>query len=72
MNFEVHFADFANGVVEPEANRDIFPGTYTLANINAWDAEGAPSPAIAQTFQAGRRPGLQHLNSNCDPGHRKS
>ena len=51
MNFEVHFADFANGVVEPAANRDVFPGTYTLANINAWDAEGAPSPAIAQTFQ---------------------
>lgn len=51
MNFEAHFADFVDGQVEDEADRDIYPGTYTLDNINAWDQDGAPAPAIAQTFE---------------------
>jgi hypothetical protein len=51
MNFEAHFADFVDGVVEGEGDRDIYPGTYTLANINRWDEDDAPAPAIAQTFE---------------------
>ena len=51
MNFEAHFADFVDGVVEGEATRDIYPGTYSLANINRWDEDDAPAPAIAQTFE---------------------
>lgn len=51
LNFEAHFADFLDGEVEDEADRDIFPGTYTLANINQWDEDDAPAPVIAQTFE---------------------
>ena len=51
MEFEAHFADFTDGVIEPLANRDIYPASYTLANINKWDDDGAPEPAIAQTFE---------------------
>ncbi len=51
MNFEAHFADFVDGEVEDVADRDIYPGSYTLANINQWTDEGAPTPAIAQTFE---------------------
>lgn len=51
MEFEAHFADFVDGVVEDEADRDIYPGSYTLANINRWDEDDAPAPAIAQTFE---------------------
>ena len=52
MNFEAQFVDVVDGVAEPQANFDIFPGTYTLANINPWDdqAMGVYPPAIAQRF----------------------
>jgi len=49
MNFEVHFADFAAGVLEPEADRDIFAATYTLANINAWDQSDL-QPIVVHRF----------------------
>lgn len=49
MNFEAQFIDFADGEAEAEADYDIYPGTYTLANINAW-AETGIEPAKAQTF----------------------
>ena len=48
MNFESHFIDFTDG--EFADDFDAYPGTYTLANINAWDEEGAPAPAVVQTF----------------------
>jgi hypothetical protein len=49
MNFEAHFIDFAGGTVEAAAEREIFPATYTLSNINAWDKSGV-EPKIVQTF----------------------
>ena len=51
MNFEVHFADYANGVPEAEADREVYSASYTLANINAWDTQGAPDPIVVQTFR---------------------
>ena len=51
MNFEVHFADYVNGVLEAVANQDVFQGSYTLANINKWDAQNAPEPTVVQTFE---------------------
>lgn len=51
MNFEVHFIDYAAGVLEPEADREIHGASYTLANINAWDTQGAPDPIVVQTFR---------------------
>lgn len=51
MNFEVHFIDYSAGVAEGEADRDIYAASYTLANINAWDEQGAPDPAVVQTFR---------------------
>jgi hypothetical protein len=36
MEFSVLFADFIDGEVEPEANFQIFEGSYTAANKNAW------------------------------------
>lgn len=51
MNFEVRFVDFADGVVEAEADWDIFSASYGLANINPWDTEtGVYPPAIAHRF----------------------
>lgn len=54
MNFEAHFIDFVDGVVEDEANIDIFAGTYSLANINPWDSEatGTFPPLIVHRFVA--------------------
>ncbi len=49
MEFEVQFVDFVDGVAEPLANRDVFPATYTLANINEWDNSDVV-PIIVQTF----------------------
>jgi hypothetical protein len=49
MNFESHFIDFING--EFADDFDAYPGTYTLANINAWNEDGAPEPAVVQTFR---------------------
>ncbi len=51
MNFEVQFADFINGALEPIADRDIFTASYTLANINPWDQASGTDPVIAQTFK---------------------
>jgi hypothetical protein len=52
MNFEVQFADYAAGVLEPLANRNVFTGAYTLANRNKWDDDNVGTdPIIAQTFK---------------------
>lgn len=51
MNFEVHFIDYAGGVAEGEADRNIYAASYTLDNINAWDSETAPDPVVVQTFR---------------------
>jgi hypothetical protein len=52
MNFEARFIEFVDGVVEPEAEWDVYPGTYTLANINKWDdTNSGITPVIAQTFR---------------------
>ncbi|HZB11846.1 MAG TPA: Calx-beta domain-containing protein, partial [Chryseolinea sp.] len=50
MNFEVQFADYAAGVVEPLANRNVFTGAYALVNRNKWNDETlGTDPIIAQT-----------------------
>ena len=50
MNFEAQFIDFADGTAEAEANYDIYPGSYTLANINKW--EGLDDLVhVEQTFE---------------------
>lgn len=49
LNFEVQFADYANGAVEADVDRDVFTATYTLANINPW-AESDVLPIVVQTF----------------------
>jgi hypothetical protein len=36
LPFEVTFIDFANGNIEPVAQRQTFEATYTKANINRW------------------------------------
>lgn len=51
MNFEVHFIDVVGGTFEAEADRDVHAASYSLANINKWTDEGAPVPAIVQTFR---------------------
>jgi hypothetical protein len=52
MNFEVQFADYAAGVVEPLANRNVFTGAYALVNRNKWNDETlGTDPIIAQTFK---------------------
>ena len=51
MNFEVHFVDLVEGEFEPDADRDIFPATYTAANLNEWDKETGNDPIIVQTFR---------------------
>lgn len=50
MNFEAHFVDFAAGVLEAEADRNIYAASYTLNNINAWD-ETETNPIVVQTFR---------------------
>ncbi len=49
MNFESHFIDFVDGDFAEDF--DIYPGTYTQANVNKWDQTGAPKPAVVQTFR---------------------
>jgi hypothetical protein len=49
MNFTVLFADYKEGQVEPEANFETFNGTYTLANIHAWE-KFSDITLIEQTF----------------------
>lgn len=52
MNFEVQFIDFADGAFEPEAGVEIFPATYTAANLNEWTNEDTGTdPVIVQTFR---------------------
>jgi hypothetical protein len=51
LDFEVQFADYTDGVLEALANRDVFEGSYTTANINKWDTNGAPNPQVEQTFE---------------------
>jgi hypothetical protein len=48
LAFEVQFADYFNGTLEPVANREIFNGSYTIANVNPYETSGIP-PAIIQT-----------------------
>jgi hypothetical protein len=50
MDFEAQFIEFTNGTPEPQANYDIFPGQYTLANRNTWDTQAGTQLVIAQTF----------------------
>ena len=50
MNFEVIFAEFINGDFEPEAQMNIFSGSYTLANINPWYTSEV-DPLLSQTFK---------------------
>lgn len=50
LTFEVHFADFVDGVVEAEATRDIFTATYSAANKNPW-YESKVTPPVVQTFK---------------------
>jgi len=49
MEFESHFIDFVDG--EFASTFDNYPATYTLVNINEWDATNAPEPAVVQTFK---------------------
>ena len=51
MDFEAQFIDFADGQPEPQAEYDIYPGSYTLANINEWNTEEGTEPHLAQTFR---------------------
>ena len=37
LKFELQYVNLTDGEIEPVAERDIFQGTYTLANINKWD-----------------------------------
>ena len=46
MNFESHFIDFVDG--ELAETFDSYPRTYTLANINKWDATGAPTRRLSR------------------------
>lgn len=49
MEFEVVFADFANGAFEAAAGLERFAASYTLANINPWSA--LTDVQIEQTFK---------------------
>lgn len=51
MEFEVHFADYADGAIEAVADREIYQGSYNLVNVNPWNEEAGSDPAIAQTFE---------------------
>jgi hypothetical protein len=51
MEFEVVFADFANGAFEAAAGLERFAASYTLANINPWNTDTGSDPQIAQTFR---------------------
>jgi hypothetical protein len=51
MEFEVQFADFADGALEVEANREIYKESYNLVNVNPWNEAGGSDPTIAQTFE---------------------
>lgn len=48
LNFSVDFLNFG-GMLNGGEGQLSFDGTYQLDNINKWDEEGAPAPAIAQT-----------------------
>jgi hypothetical protein len=50
MDFEAQFIDFANGAAEAQANFDVYSGSYTLANINAWETL-EDLVHVEQTFQ---------------------
>jgi Calx-beta domain len=49
LNLESHFIDFVDG--ELAQTFDSYSASYTLANINKWDADGAPDPTVVQTFK---------------------
>ena len=54
LDFTVDFLNFGGTLNEGEGELS-FNGTYQLDNINKWDEEGAPTPAIVQTVtKAGR------------------
>lgn len=48
LNFSVEFINFG-GTLNGGEGELSFDGVYQLDNINKWDEEGAPAPAIAQT-----------------------
>jgi len=51
MNFESHFVDFSDGEFEANETRDIFSGTYSLANLNKWDDEATgKDPQVEQVL----------------------
>ena len=48
MNFVVTYVEVINGA---EATTTERKGTYTLDNINKWDAEGATDPLLVAKFK---------------------
>jgi hypothetical protein len=50
LTFEVHFADYADGVVEAEGTREIYSATYTAANKFPW-FDNEEWPQVVQTFK---------------------
>lgn len=51
LNFDVQFIDYADGIFEPEASREVFSKTYTAANKNKWDTQTGTEPIVVQTFR---------------------
>ncbi|HOY49435.1 MAG TPA: hypothetical protein PLJ60_15605 [Chryseolinea sp.] len=49
MNFTATFAEAVDGVFEAEEDRQVFQGTYTLANINEWT--NFNTTKVVQTFE---------------------
>lgn len=50
LNFTVTFVDVVNGTLESEDQTQVFEGSYTLENINAWTSETVESTVVVQTF----------------------
>jgi hypothetical protein len=50
LKFEVHFADYTDGVVEAEGTREIYTATYTAANKFPW-FDNQEWPQVVQTFK---------------------
>ena len=50
LNFTSTFIDLTDGILEPVANRQVFPGSYTTANLNKWAGTTYPT-IITQTFR---------------------
>lgn len=48
MNFQVSFIKVVDG---DDVSTEVRKGTYTVANINKWDEDDAPSPLLSITFE---------------------